>query len=538
MRLLEVLPNGEFRLTKNLLNNEIPRYAILSHTWGIQEVTFEDIHKESGRMKDDGRGKAGFEKIKFCSEQAAKDGLQYFWVDSCCIDKSSSAVLSESINSMFRWYKNAAKCYVYMADVSTRKRQRGDEDALKTWEQTFRKSRWFTRGWTLQELLAPTIIEFFSSDGKKLGDRETLKEQIHEITGISFQALEGSPMHVLSVSERRGWAESRVTTLPEDGAYCLMGLFDVSMATRYGEGKEKAFERLNNKIKKANMATENQPPAGDRDAAKKREAILRWLSPPDPSTNHQKALKLRQADTGLWFLGNEQYAEWKASPSSFIWLHGIPGCGKTILSSTIIEDVLQHCTNDPGKAVAYFYFDFKDRQKQSSEPMIKSLVTQLSQQCIKIPPLLESLFVSSNNGQRQSSTEALLFALRQMSKEFPATYIILDALDECADREELMAMIETLVSWQLESLHVIVTSRKERDIESSLESLVDTCNIMPLQSAVVDEDIRKYVRHRISVDKKLKKWRSGEVQAEIEIALMRGAHGMYVYRPIYYRQVD
>jgi hypothetical protein len=101
-----------------------------------------------------------------------------------------------------------------------------------------------------------------------------------------------------------------------------------------------------------------------------------------------------------------------------------------------------------------------------------------------------------------------------------------------------MATIETAASWQLESLHIIVTSRKERDIESSLESLVDTCNIMPLQSAVVDEDIRKYVRHRISVDKKLKKWRSGEIQAEIEIALMRGAHGMYVYSPIYCRQVD
>ena len=125
-----------------------------------------------------------------------------------------------------------------------------------------------------------------------------------------------------------------------------------------------------------------------------------------------------------------------------------------------------------------------------------------------------------------------------MSEEFPATYIILDALDECADREELMATIETVAGRQLETLHVIVTSRKERDIESSLESLVDTCNIMPLQSAVVDEDIRNYVRHRISVDKKLKKWRSGEMQAEIEVALMKGAHGMYVYSPIHYKPVD
>ena len=240
----------------------------------------------------------------------------------------------------------------------------------------------------------------------------------------------------------------------------------------------------------------------------------------------------------MWFLESEEYAKWQASPSSFIWLHGIPGCGKTILSSTVIEDILQHCTNDPGKAAAYFYFDFKDPQKQPSELMIKSLVTQLSQQCIRIPPLLDSLFGSSNNGQRQPSMEALLDVLRQMSEEFPATYIILDALDESADREELMAVIETVAGWQLESLHVIVTSRKERDIESSLESLVDTCNIIPLQRAVVDEDIRKYVHHRISVDKKLKKWQGGEMQAEIEAALMKGAHGMYVYTPIHYKQVD
>jgi Heterokaryon incompatibility protein (HET) len=258
MRLLEVLPNGDFRLTRKFLD-AIPQYAILSHTWGdeSQEVIFEDMAKGSGRDKD------GYNKIRFCGEQAAKDGLQYFWVDSCCIDKSSSAVLSESINSMFRWYKNAAKCYVYLADVSAGKRKLGDRDTLNTWELAFRNSRWFTRGWTLQELLAPALVEFFSSDGKRLGDRDSLKDQIHEITGISFQALQGSPMHVLSVSERRSWADRRVTTLPEDEAYCLMGIFDVSMTTRYGEGKEKAFERLNSKIKKANVAANNQQPAGN-----------------------------------------------------------------------------------------------------------------------------------------------------------------------------------------------------------------------------------------------------------------------------------
>lgn len=163
--------------------------------------------------------------------------------------------------------------------------------------------------------------------------------------------------------------------------------------------------------------------------------------------------------------------------------------------------------------------------------MVKSLVTQLSQQCIRIPPLLDSLFGSSNNGQRQPSTEGLLGVLRQMSEDFPATYIILDALDECDDQEALMATIETIAGWQLESLHSIVTSRKVRDIQSSLESLVDKCNIVPLERKVVDEDIRKYVNHRMSVDMKLRKWQGGEMQAEIEAALMKGAHGMYATVP-------
>ncbi|KAF2184207.1 HET-domain-containing protein [Zopfia rhizophila CBS 207.26] len=173
MRLLEVLPNGDFRLTGKLLDDAIPPYAILSHTWGdeSQEVTLEDIVGGSGR------GKAGYEKIKFCGEQAARDGLQYFWVDSCCIKKSSDAELSESLISMFRWYYRAEKCYVHLPDVSTRKRERGDDDMQNTWEQSFRKSRWFTRGWTLQELLAPSSVEFFTLEHRRLGDKQSFNNR-------------------------------------------------------------------------------------------------------------------------------------------------------------------------------------------------------------------------------------------------------------------------------------------------------------------------------------------------------------------------
>lgn len=525
MRLLELLSEGDFRLTERLLH-VIPQYAILSHTWGdeTQEVTFHDVVKGSGQHKD------GYKKIKFCGEQAAKDGFQYVWIDSCCIDRSSSAVLSESINSMFRWYKSAAKCYVYLADVST-----NETDMGNAWESAFRKSRWFTRGWTLQELLAPTLVEFFSSDGKRLGDRESLQGYVHQITGISPSALQGRPLHKFSISEKKTWGTSRTTTIPEDEAYCLMGIFDVSMATRYGEGKEKALERLDSKIKKAHMAAGNARVIGNEDIDKRRDAILRWLSSPDPSSSYQKALKLRQPDTGLWFLESEQYASWKASPSSFAWLHGIPGCGKTILSSTIIENVLYHCTNDPGKVAAYFYFDFNDLRKQSSELMLKSLIAQLFRQCDRIPSALNSLFVS---GQQMPSVDSILHVLQQIIETQTTTYVILDALDECSDRAELMDAIDKIAGWRLENLHVLVASRSERDIESSLEFIADGCTVVPLQRAVVDNDIRKYVHHRLSVDKSLKKWQDDKVRNEIETAMMAGARGMYVHGPNHRKHLE
>ncbi|KAH7122343.1 hypothetical protein B0J11DRAFT_463994 [Dendryphion nanum] len=232
MRLLRLEDDGEFSLTEYLGNN-IPRYAILSHTWGAddEEFTFKDL------VKGTGKSKVGYSKIQFCAKQAAKDGLQFFWVDTCCIDKSSSTELSEAINSMFHWYHESAKCYVYLPDV------------LISNDGSFQKSRWFTRGWTLQELLAPTSVEFFSAEGERLGDKSSLVQEIHDTTGISIQALQGGPLPQFSVDERMSWAEGRKTKREEDAAYSLLGIFDVHMSLLYGEGQKKAFIRLRKKIK-------------------------------------------------------------------------------------------------------------------------------------------------------------------------------------------------------------------------------------------------------------------------------------------------
>ena len=246
MRLLKVNTNGDFSLTRFAPNN-IPSYAILSHTWEAddQEVTIQDI------INGIESSKRGYEKIKFCGNQAQKDGLNYFWVDSCCIDQSSSTELSTAINSMFRWYRNAVKCYIYLSDVST---------AKPSWE-SFNYSRWFTRGWTLQELLAPASAEFFSQEGIRLGDKKSLELQIQQITGIPIQALRGDPLSQISVEERMSWIANRETTIEEDIAYSLFGIFDIHMPLIYGEGAIKALRRLGEEIEKSSSFNQHGKPA-------------------------------------------------------------------------------------------------------------------------------------------------------------------------------------------------------------------------------------------------------------------------------------
>ncbi|KAF8862778.1 HET-domain-containing protein [Acephala macrosclerotiorum] len=250
MRLLQIDDNGNFSFTKNLLDPEIPLYAILSHTWGKdnEEVTFQDIENGAGESEPSYKNKAGYKKILFCLKQAVKDGLKYFWVDSCCINKKDSAEVSEAIISMFRWYSNARHCYVYLIDVSAH-----DIDQDIDQKSAFRKSRWFGRGWTLQELLAPKSVKFFSREGKQLGDKNSLVQLICEITGIPTAALQGAPLPSFSVPARISWANGRKTTREEDKAYSLMGILCLNMTPMYGEGKDEAFMRLNVEIEKRSL---------------------------------------------------------------------------------------------------------------------------------------------------------------------------------------------------------------------------------------------------------------------------------------------
>jgi hypothetical protein len=242
IRLLQRKPDGEIVLRERT-SDDVPAYAILSHTWEKEEVLFQDIQVGADMSKT--VSKAGWRKIQFCAKHAAADGLEYFWVDTCCIDKKNAVELGAAINSMFRWYQNAARCYVYLSDVSKPDTRADDQRA---WEEAFRKSRWFTRGWTLQELIAPRMVDFFSSEGERLGSKLSLESVIHEITGIAHKALRGDALSNFSIKERRSWAERRKTTIEEDEAYCLIGIFDISMVPNYGERRDQAFRRLEDEI--------------------------------------------------------------------------------------------------------------------------------------------------------------------------------------------------------------------------------------------------------------------------------------------------
>ena len=232
---------------------ELPKYAILSHRWRGKEVSFQELDEK--RVTE----KSRMAKINNCRFLAAQRGFDWVWIDSCCIDRRSSAELSEAINSMFRWYQNSRECYAYLWDIGT-----GETE-------NFTKSEWFERGWTLQELLAPKDVLFLDSNWTEFGTKFELASQIYAATDIDKFYLRtqvrepGTFLSRSSVAQRMSWASKRKTSRPEDLAYCLLGLFDVNMPLLYGEGLHKAFLRLQMEI----ISSIDD------------ETIFAWTPPPD-----------------------------------------------------------------------------------------------------------------------------------------------------------------------------------------------------------------------------------------------------------------
>jgi hypothetical protein len=452
MRLLEYNEDGDLTIT-NFKNNRLPRYAILSHTWGTdnEEVTFADLGEGGGKAKP------GYKKISFCGKQARCDGLHYFWVDTCCIDKTDQAELSQAIRSMYCWYQNATRCYVYLSDVSKRKRKCDDISDNFTWEPAFRSSRWFKRGWTLQELLAPRTVEFFSQEQERIGDRKELKALISKITGIPHQVLDGASLSQFDTNERLRWKGDRDTKLKEDMAYSLSGICDVDIVPMYGEGGEEAFRRLHHEIQKVKDCVCDLRSGDPRDDKKRIESTKGGLL----------------ANSSRWILNNVTFRQWQQdSRIRLLWVKGDPGKGKTMLLCGIINEMRRSMPSTT--LLAYFFCQATDSRLNTATAVLRGLLYMLVDQQ---PSLIshvrkkhdhagKSLFEDTNAWV--ALTDIFADMLRDLSLR--PTCLIIDALDECvtADLQNLLEFVKkqssvsSRVKW-------IVSSRNWPDIEANLK---------------------------------------------------------------------
>lgn len=268
-------------------------------------------------------------------------------------------------------------------------------------------------------------------------------------------------------------------------------------------------------------------------ASHRRNEIRTWLSPPDHSISYTKALSDRHKGTGGWFLKSDSFRKWKTRQNSFLWLYGIPGCGKTILSSSIIESLASITSNS--KPLLFFYFSSRDKTMQLLDSMVRSLIWQLYCKWENGIQELDSLFSNcERDGRRQPTMEELCSTFLHIVQQVDEISIVLDALDECATRSGpqtkggLLSWIKELLKSQLKNFHILVTSRQEADIELALNECVRAKDMLSIQSDVITNDIRAYVQSTIRRDEELRRrWEAlPDVQKEIEKTIVDKANGM------------
>ena len=252
------------------------------------------------------------------------------------------------------------------------------------------------------------------------------------------------------------------------------------------------------------------------------EKISRWLPAPDPSVNLAAARDKRQQDTGTWLLASPVFLQWKVTDNSFLWLYGKPGSGKTILSSTVIYSLLDIDSERP--SVLYFYFDFQDREKQLVRSLLKHIIVQLSLRFKPAAKTAESLYISHSRGSTIPTLQEMKETVKSMLATSPTVYLLVDALDECRDRVDLLDFFKDLREWKHVNLHAFATSRCETEIEDSLSAL--TTVQIALEESVVEGDILFYIERQLEQDARLSRW-SQEIKSEIRTALLTGSNGMF-----------
>jgi hypothetical protein len=500
MRLLFRRSDGAIAITKYLAEDELPRYeyAILSHTWqpdNDDEISFRDLGVKPLEEKP-----KGYAKMQFCADQAAKDGLKYFWMDTCCINKDSSEELQEAITMMFTWYRNAAKCYAYLTDVSvtTGSGNYTDEQvAPYLWEPAFRGSRWFTRGWTLQELLAPKSVEFFSAEGTRLGDKQSLRSCIFEITGISHNALRGDDLSKFSVTERMSWSENRSTKRKEDRAYCLLGIFNVYIPHIYGEG-DHAFDRLREAIAKKQAEVSKQ------------EQVLSTLplasgAAFDSPNNQREPQCLSNTRAELL----QSIDEWVSEDDEryICWLNGMAGTGKSTVARTIASTY-----HDRGKLGASFFFSRGSGNLGTAKRFVTSIAQQLATTVPSIRRYICEAVIEQNRVEELPLREQWdhliikpLVAIEGGSCPSPLV-IVVDALDECDNESHIRDILRILAtgrSLKHTKLRILLSSRPELPIRIGFRDIPEAeRHILVLHEAsptLVDRDIRLFFDSHFSI---------------------------------------
>ncbi|KAH8878509.1 HET-domain-containing protein [Thozetella sp. PMI_491] len=498
MRLLYRSPTGDIRLTDDLYSN-LPRYAILSHRWGSEEVSLQELNNGTGLDK------GGYHKIRFCCKQASRDGLSHFWVDTCCIDKTNSVELQTAINSMFRWYRDADKCYVYLDDVScptaqpealgslppAKRRRINTANSYDTqlkefpWQAEFRQSLWFTRGWTLQELLAPALVEFYSRGGTLLGTKSSLEQSIRDVTRIPVKALRNNCLSDFSVSDRFFWMDHRKTMREEDKAYALLGILDVQIPLIYGEGREKAFRRLRREV--------------DQNINPPFLPVVEGATFDSYGEEHEVRCHL---GTRVELL--DRIARWAEDPDgkTIFWLNRMAGTGKSTISHTIAQRF-----HDRGLLSTSFFFKKGEARRGHATRLFTTLASQLAKRASCFMRQIQTAIEDDPELPTKSlgdQFEKLILSGLRDARDQRTFVIVIDALDEC-DRETDIKAIISLLSQasKLQSvrLKTFLTSRPElpprlgfKSIQGNYEDLV----LHEMPKPIISRDLRVFFEFELS----------------------------------------
>lgn len=391
---------------------------------------------------------------------------------------------------MFSWYRNAAICYVHLRDISVKQDESGGQVPLNMWESAFRSCRWFTRGWTLQELLAPPSVQFFSVQGTRLGDKKSLESIINDITGIPRSALRGADMTTFSITERLTWAENRKTKRKEDKAYSLLGIFGVFMPLMFGEGNN-AFTRLQDEIQKKHTRGANQAELLEKLPVVPQAAFNSLYNQHGSTCLPETRVELLREITE-WVDGSDKRC--------IFWLNGIAGTGKSTVARTIAREY-----HNRGYLGASFFFSRGGGDLSRADRLLTTFAWQLAN---KIPQLrcyiCEAIMRQEDIAAYSLRDQWDQLILNPLSKiDTPSTIVmVMDALDECDSERDIRIILRLLATTRSLTnirLRVFITSRPDIPVRCGFSQIPEAERqvfvLHDIVAAIVDRDLSIFFKH-------------------------------------------